>query len=110
MPRIAISPSIGLIHATPTGPLGPGCTKNDFAGAATEYEKSLQLKPEQDAKVWDRAAFAIPGLGLPNNGAIGRFGNAAPGSLIAPGTAALSMKIQKRFAITEHAARQPIGP
>ena len=32
--------------------------KNDFAGAALEYEKSLELKPEQDAKVWDRAAFA----------------------------------------------------
>ncbi|MDP1826046.1 MAG: tetratricopeptide repeat protein [Archangium sp.] len=32
--------------------------KSDFAGAATEYEKSLQLKPDQDAKVWDRAAFA----------------------------------------------------
>lgn len=33
-------------------------TKNDFQGAATEYEKSLELKPDQDAKVWDRAAFA----------------------------------------------------
>lgn len=32
--------------------------KNDFAGAAVEYEKSLELKPDQDAKVWDRAAFA----------------------------------------------------
>ena len=32
--------------------------KNEFAAAATEYEKSLELKPEQDAKVWDRAAFA----------------------------------------------------
>lgn len=32
--------------------------KNDFKAAAVEYEKSLQLKPEQDAKVWDRAAFA----------------------------------------------------
>ena len=32
--------------------------KNDFAGAALEYEKSLELKPDQDVKVWDRAAFA----------------------------------------------------
>ena len=32
--------------------------KNDYAGAAVEYEKSLELKPDQDAKVWDRAAFA----------------------------------------------------
>lgn len=55
---------------------------------------------------WDRSAFSIPGLGangqaLPNNGAIGRFGYAAPGSLVAPGTTALSFKMQKRFAITE---------
>ncbi len=33
-------------------------TKSDFAGAAVEYEKSLELKPDQDVKVWDRAAFA----------------------------------------------------
>jgi tetratricopeptide (TPR) repeat protein len=32
--------------------------KNEFAAAAAEYEKSLELKPDQDAKVWDRAAFA----------------------------------------------------
>ncbi len=32
--------------------------KNDFEGAAVEYEKSLELKPDQDTKVWDRAAFA----------------------------------------------------
>lgn len=32
--------------------------KNDFKGAAVEYEKSLELKPDQDVKVWDRAAFA----------------------------------------------------
>lgn len=32
--------------------------KNDFAAAAKDYEKSLELKPDQDAKVWDRAAFA----------------------------------------------------
>ncbi|MDP2269619.1 MAG: hypothetical protein Q8N23_10360 [Archangium sp.] len=32
--------------------------KGDFLAAAAEYEKSLELKPEQDAKVWDRAAFA----------------------------------------------------
>lgn len=32
--------------------------KNDFAAAAVEYEKSLELKPDQDPKVWDRAAFA----------------------------------------------------
>ncbi|MFO0600218.1 MAG: tetratricopeptide repeat protein [Myxococcaceae bacterium] len=32
--------------------------KNDFAGAATEYEKSLTLNPNQEARVWDRAAFA----------------------------------------------------
>ena len=32
--------------------------KNDFAGAAAQYEKSLELKPDQDTKVWDRAAFA----------------------------------------------------
>jgi hypothetical protein len=55
---------------------------------------------------WDRAAFTIPGHGadgrpLPNNGAVGRFGNAAPGGLIGPGTPALSMKLQKRLAITE---------
>ena len=33
-------------------------TKNDFIGAAEQYEKSLELKPDQDDKVWDRAAFA----------------------------------------------------
>jgi tetratricopeptide (TPR) repeat protein len=33
-------------------------TKKDFAGAAVEYEKSLELKPDQDVKVWERAAFA----------------------------------------------------
>lgn len=32
--------------------------KLDFAAAALEYEKSLELKPDQDPKVWDRAAFA----------------------------------------------------
>ncbi|MBL8913777.1 MAG: tetratricopeptide repeat protein [Archangium sp.] len=32
--------------------------KNDFKGAAVEYEKSLELKPDQDTKVWDKAAFA----------------------------------------------------
>lgn len=32
--------------------------KNDYAAAAVEYEKSLELKPDQDVKVWDRAAFA----------------------------------------------------
>lgn len=32
--------------------------KQDFTGAAKEYERSLELKPEQDANVWDRAAFA----------------------------------------------------
>ncbi|MFT3711361.1 MAG: tetratricopeptide repeat protein [Archangium sp.] len=32
--------------------------KDDFVGAATAYEKSLELKPDQDVKVWDRAAFA----------------------------------------------------
>jgi tetratricopeptide (TPR) repeat protein len=32
--------------------------KNEFAAAAVEYEKSLELKPDQDVKVWDRAAFA----------------------------------------------------
>lgn len=32
--------------------------KQDFAGAAKEYERSLELKPEQEANVWDRAAFA----------------------------------------------------
>jgi hypothetical protein len=55
---------------------------------------------------WNRAAFAIPGRDsngatLPNNGAIGRFGFAAPGSLIGPGTRTLSLKLQKRFDITE---------
>lgn len=63
---------------------------------------------------WDRAAFSIPGLGpdgrpLPNNGAVGRFGNAAPGSLIGPGTVALSMKIQKRIAITDRVFAQLEG-
>ena len=63
---------------------------------------------------WDRNAFSIPGLGadgrpLANNGAVGRFGNAAPGSLIGPGTAALSMKLQKRFAITERVFAQLEG-
>lgn len=32
--------------------------KQDFAGAAKEYERSLELKPDQDPNVWDRAAFA----------------------------------------------------
>lgn len=44
-------------------------TKNEFAGAAVEYEKSLELNPEQDVKVWDRAAFA--------NMKAGRFDRAA---------------------------------
>jgi hypothetical protein len=55
---------------------------------------------------WDRAAFSIPGRDangntLPNNGTIGRFGYVAPGSLIGPGTQTFSLKMQKRFAITE---------
>jgi hypothetical protein len=63
---------------------------------------------------WDRAAFSIPGLGadgraLPNNGAIGRFGSAAPGSLIGPGSLVLSVKIQKRIALTERVFAQLEG-
>jgi hypothetical protein len=58
---------------------------------------------------WDRNAFSIPGLGLPNNGAIGRFGFAAPGSLIAPGTGVFSAKIQKRFTLTERVFAQLEG-
>ncbi|MFN7919723.1 MAG: TonB-dependent receptor [Bryobacteraceae bacterium] len=63
---------------------------------------------------WDRGAFSIPGLGadgraLANNGAIGRFGYAAPGSLVGPGTATMSLKIQKRFPITERVFAQLEG-
>ena len=50
---------------------------------------------------WDRSAFSIPGLGLPNNGAIGRFGYVGPGSLVGPSTQTFSLKMQKRFAVTE---------
>ncbi len=32
--------------------------KNEFQAAAAEYEKSLELKPDQDVKVWERAAYA----------------------------------------------------
>jgi tetratricopeptide (TPR) repeat protein len=32
--------------------------KNEFEAAGAEYEKSLQLKPDQELVVWDRAAFA----------------------------------------------------
>jgi hypothetical protein len=45
-------------------------------------------------RYFDRSAFVIP----PNN--IGRFGNAAIGSLIGPDTKAFSMTIGKSFTIT----------
>lgn len=32
--------------------------KNEFAAAGAEYQKSLDLKPDQPVKVWDQAAFA----------------------------------------------------
>ena len=37
---------------------GESFKKNEFAAAATEYEKSLALKPDQELVVWDRAAFS----------------------------------------------------
>jgi hypothetical protein len=36
---------------------------------------------------------------LPNNGAIGRFGSAAPGSLIGPGSLVLSVKIPPNLGV-----------
>lgn len=54
---------------------------------------------------FDGSAFSVPGrvngVTLPNNGAIGRFGYVGPGSLVGPNTTVLSMKMQKRFEITE---------
>jgi hypothetical protein len=75
----------------------------DYAG--TSYGNLEGTARTIDA--WfDRSAFRIPGrdannVNLPNNGTIGRFGYVGPGSLIGPGTATFSLKMQKRFNITE---------
>lgn len=57
------------------------------------------------ARWFDVTAFAIPGrvngANLPNNGAIGRFGYVGPGSLVGPRTTVLSMKLLKRFDLTD---------
>lgn len=37
---------------------GDAFKKNEFAAAAADYAKSLELKPDQDLVVWDRAAFS----------------------------------------------------
>jgi hypothetical protein len=54
---------------------------------------------------FDPTAFTVPGrvngVTLPNNGAIGRFGYVGPGNLVGPRTTVLSMKLLKRFSITE---------
>ena len=52
---------------------------------------------------WDRGAFVVPASNM------GRFGNAAPGSLIGPMTRTLSIKIQKTFSITERLGLQSEG-
>ncbi len=109
-------PFLTPVTGNVTDPSGTGVAtrannRPDWAG--TSYG-NLSGNAQTATGWWDRAAFSIPGLGadgrpLANNGAVGRFGNAAPGSLIGPGTTALSMKLQKRFAITERVFAQLEG-
>ncbi len=74
----------------------------DYAG--TSYG-NLDSGARTVDKWFDGSAFTVPGrvngVNLPNNGAIGRFGYVGPGSLVGPGTAVLSAKIQKKFSLTE---------
>lgn len=109
-------PFVTPVTGNVTDPSGTGVSSRannrpDWTG--TSYG-NLSGDAQNVTTWWDRAAFTIPGLGangqvLPNNGTVGRFGNAAPGSLIAPGTASLSFKIQKRFSITERVFAQLEG-
>jgi hypothetical protein len=64
---------------------------------------------------WDPSPYSCPGFapgqglsnnalscdGLPNGGVVGRFGNAAVGSLVGPGTINLSLGLSKEFQLTE---------
>jgi hypothetical protein len=88
-----LTPTTGNI----TDPSGTGLNtrannRPDVAGTERGNRSSDQRTVDS---FWDRAAFVIPASN------VGRFGNAAPGSLIGPGTKTLSLKMQKRFNITE---------
>jgi hypothetical protein len=74
----------------------------DYSGSGNGNLPSDQ----QSVNRWfDVSAFSIPGrvngVNLPNNGTIGRFGYVGPGVIVGPRTTVLSMKLQKRFRITE---------
>jgi hypothetical protein len=88
-----LTPTTGNI----TDPSGTGLNtrannRPDVAGTARGNKESGARSVDA---FWDRAAFSIP------QSNIGRFGNAAPGSLIGPMTRSLSMKMQKTFRFTE---------
>ncbi len=96
-----LTPTMGNI----TDPSGTGLNtrannRPDWTG--TSYGNLSSDRRTVDA-FWDRSAFSIPASN------IGRFGNAAPGSLIGPGTRTLSLKIQKSFAIVERVSMQLEG-
>ena len=96
-----LTPTTGNV----TDPSGTGLNtrannRPDWTG--TSYGNFESGKRTVDA-FWDRSAFTVPA----NN--IGRFGNAAPGSLIGPMTRTLSMKIQKTFSVTERVGVQLEG-
>jgi hypothetical protein len=96
-------PFLTPVTGNVTDPSGTGVStrannRPDWTG--TSYG-NLPANQRTVTAFFDPSAFAIPGLGLPNNGAIGRFGGVAPGSLVGPSTRTMSLKIQKRVAITE---------
>jgi hypothetical protein len=72
----------------------------------------IVANPEVDSsnpdRFWDRNAYVCPGRTVGatqfncNVTPIGRFGNAAAGSLVGPGTINLNFGFGKDFAITEH--------
>jgi hypothetical protein len=94
-----------------TDPSGTGLAQR--AANRPDYTGTSHGNLPNDARTvaawFDRSAFAIPGLGLPNNGTIGRFGMVGPGSLVGPPANVLSMKLRKVFAITERYSVQLEG-
>lgn len=103
-----------------TGPYLTAVTGNVTDPSGTQLVQRANNRPDftgtsygnfpSDARsvfaFWDRSAFSIPGRdangnNLPNNGAIGRFGYAAPGTLVGPSTRVFSAKLAKQFPITE---------
>jgi hypothetical protein len=98
-----LTPNIGNV----TDPSGTALNtrannRPDYTG--TSYG-NLDSSVRSVDRWFDPTAFTVPGrvngVTLPNNGAIGRFGYVGPGSLVGPRTTVLSMKILKKFSITE---------